>query len=44
VKIIVGWRVKLDLSMFEVIIVIIIIIMPTILRKACNEITDINMH
>ena len=43
VQIIMGWRVKLGLYMFEVIMVIIIII-PTILRRACNVITDVYMH
>jgi len=40
VQVIMGWRVQLDLSMFEVIIIIIIII-PTILRRSCNVITDL---
>ena len=45
VQIIMGWRVKLGLYMFEIIIVmIIIIIKPTILRRACNVITDVYMH
>ena len=37
VQVIMGWRVQLDLSMFEV----IIIIKPTILRRSCNVITDL---